>query len=367
MKHKKRYIVPFLLIFFLAAVRLVLEPVMLKVANEKAETVNPIFAGHIEDLDVAILRGGLRLQEVTGKMKKGNDQFVKVEEVLLDLSWKSLFKGKIKFDLSIDGLRLDVTKKLLAAIEKLPKEEKEKKKLPFELSEITIDNSAVAFPEYPGLNNQKHFIVNNIHGFATGINGDKDAPLGEYQVFAGLSKKDDVKLTGHFDRSTEKTRWDLNAKVQKFDLKAGNKTLMKIVPMNFKKGSLDLYAEAKSEKGEVYGYVKPFLNDVEFIGNRKEFKGPKQFFVELAGAITDFIFQRKKDKEKDVATRVPFIYKDGKFAVEGGEGIGKAIEHGLTESKKVPRGIEDKYRLNTKNPKEVQAQEEKINEEKKAQ
>lgn len=358
---RKRIYIPIILLVLLVGVRIVLEPVLLKVANDKAKTVNPVFEGHIDDLDLAILRGGLLLENVTAKIKDGDKEFLQVEDVLVDLSWKSLFKGDIKFDVLVDGMKMQVTKSLLAAVKKLP-EEKEKKELPFEISSIDIEDSSVAFPEFPGLNKQQQFTVNNIHGWLTGFSGQKGSDLGQYEIFAGLSKKDDVKITGNFDISKETPRWDMNAKITKFDLASGNNALTKLVPMNFKKGTLDLYSEVKSEEGKIYGYVKPFLNDVEFMGNKKEFKGPKQFFVELAGAVTDFVFEHST--KKSVATRVPFIYENGKFGVEGGKALGDAVAHGLTENDPVERGIEKKYRLNQKNPREVQAQEEKLNEKK---
>jgi hypothetical protein len=56
----------------------------------------------------------------------------------------------------------------------------------------------------------------------------------------------------------------------------------------------------------------------------------------------------------------PFFYEKGEFSVEGGGALAEAIEHGLIESDQVPRGIEQKYHLNAKNPREVQAQEEKV-------
>lgn len=358
---QKRFMIPVILVFLLIGIRLVLEPVLLKVANEKAKTVNPVFQGHISDLDLAILRGGVKLENITAKIKESGKQFAEIDEVSVDLAWRELFKGNIKIDVAVDEMNLQVTKELLAAVKKLPKEEK-KKELPFELSRFDIEDSTIAFPEYPGLNNQKQLVVNNIHGSVTGITGEKDSPLAKYEIFAGLSKKDDVKVSGNFDISSEPPRWDMNAKVTKFDLAAGNKSLAKLIPMNIKKGTLDIYSEVKSEDGKIYGYVKPFLNDVEFMGNKNEFKGGKHFFVELAGAVTDFVFQHSE--KKSVATRVPFFYEKGKFGVEGGGALVDAVQHGLIENDPVDRGIEQKYRLNTKNPKEVQAQEEKLDEKK---
>lgn len=355
---QKKIIIPVVLIVLLVGIRLVLEPVLLNIANKQAKTINPVFEGHIGDLDLSILKGGVELQDVTAKIKENGRQFLTVQEVLVDLAWKQLFKGRVQFDVAVTNFQMNFEKDLLTAIEKLPETEEKKKELPFRIAELTVHDSRIVLNEYPGLNDQKALIVNDIDGEIRNISGREGSKLGNYSFIAGLSKKDDIKISGHFDISTETPRWDMNAHLEKFDLGAGNKALSKLVPVNFRHGTLDLYSEVKSEGGKIFGYVKPFLNNVQFMGNQNEFKGAKHFFVELAGAVSRFVFEHN-DKES-IATRVPFIYEDGAFSVEGGGALVDAVKHGLIQNEVVPRGLEDKYQLNRANPKEVQAQEESL-------
>lgn len=105
------------------------------------------------------------------------------------------------------------------------------------------------------------------------------------------------------------------------------------------------------------------MKDVEMMGNKQEWKSGTHFFIELLGSVSNFVLENSD--RKTVATRVPFIYEDGAFSVETGGAIVDAVKHGLIESDTVSRGIEDKYRLNRANPKEVQAQEEGLKEAKK--
>jgi Domain of Unknown Function (DUF748) len=349
--------ISFFLVVLLIGIRLVLEPLLLNFANKQAITINPVFDGHIGDLDLSLLKGGVLIEDFTAKIKNNGREFFRVKEIIVDVAWKKLIRGEVMFDILIDNFQLNFEKDLISSLKKLP-DKQEKMELPITISRLDFQNSRVVLNEYPGLNDQKALTLNDIHGTITNISGKEESPLGKYEISAGLSKKDDLKLNGNFDFSNEKPRWDMNLRIQKFDLSSGNEALSHLVPMNFKKGTFDLYLEAKSEKGKVFGYLKPFFNDVEFMGNNRDFKGARHFFVEVAGAVTDFVFQHSE--KKSVATRVPFIFKDGAFSVEGGGAITDAIQHGILENETVPRGIEQKYRLNNPNPEEVQAQEDDL-------
>lgn len=357
---KKRFIIPFILVMVIVGVSLVLESVLLKQANKMAATMNPEFKGHIVDLDISLLKGAVVLQQVTGSLKKNDREFLAVKEVAVDLAWRELFKGNILFDVVVDTFNLKYSKDVLEASARLPKTEKKEAKQVFKLAHLDIRDSRISMLDLPGLKEDKFLTVYNIHGSVKELSQEKGTPLANYDIKASLTGKDKISLSGNLDMASEPVRWDLNAKLLKFDLASLNATLRKKLTLNYKKGTLDFYSEAKSENGKIYGYLKPFMNDVQYIGNKNEFKGGKHFLVEVVGTVSNWIFENKK--AKSVATRVPFIYEDGVFSVESGEGLVQAVEHGLLETDKVDRGIENKYRLNAKNPAEVQAQEESLQE-----
>lgn len=366
---KKKVYIPLLVILFVIGIRIVLEPVLLKVVNKEAKTINPVFEAHVGDLDLAILRGGVLLENVTAKIKKNDREFFEVKDVLVDLAWRELFKGNISFDVLVNDFNLKVKKDLLTAVKELPKKpevpgrKEEKKELPFNIGRVNVQNSRITMLDYPGLNNQKHLTVSNIEGTISNISGKEGTKLAKYDMSASLGGKSKMNGTGNFDISADPIRWDLNGKLMGFQLPSLNKVLAAYLPANYKKGSLDVYSEVKSEGGKIYGYVKPFMNDVQMMGNKQEWKSGSHFFIELLGTVTNLVLENS-DRET-VATRVPFIYEDGAFSVETGDAIVDAVKHGLLESDTVPRGVEDKYRLNRANPKEVQAQEESLKEAKK--
>jgi hypothetical protein len=362
MMRKKSIWIPLVVLLIVFGLGIVLEPFVLKKINQTAENVNPEFKGHVEDLSISFLKGALVLEGVTASLKKNDRKFFEADEVFADIAWRELIRGRISLDLAIERFHVLLKDDVLKAVKRLPPSEKKEMKVAFKVAELRVVDSTISLLDYPGLREDKHFTVKDINGVARDITQRKDTELASFDFKATVDKKDDVRLTGNFDLAADPVRWDLNSRLIKFQLASMNPELRKRIPLNYKKGTLDMYSEVKSENGEVYGYVKPFLNDIEYMGNKIEFEGPKHFFVEVLGSFSNWILENK-DK-KTVATRVPFIYKDGKFSVESGEAVSKAVEHGLTEENPVDRGIEKKYRLNKENPKEVQAQEEKLKEKK---
>lgn len=366
---KKRFWIPLTVIFFVIGLRIVLEPVLLKVVNQKARDFHPVVEAQVGDVDLALFRGGILLQNVKASLKKNHREFFEVKDVLIDLAWREIFKGHVSFDVLVNDFQLTVTKDLLDTLKKIPEvppeevEVAEKKKLPFNIGTVTIMDSEVVFPEFPGLNEQKYFTINDIHGTVSNITGEKGSELSEFDIQAKLDEESKLSGTGHFDISAEPVRWDLNGKLVGLQLPSLNKVLEKYLPANYRKGSLDVYSEVKSEKGKIYGYVKPFMNDVQMMGNKKEWESGTHFFIELLGSTTNFALENSN--RKTVATRIPFIYEDGAFSLETGGAIVDAIKHGLLESEIVERGVEDKYRLNRRNPEEVEAQEEDLEKAKK--
>lgn len=359
-EHKKLIVFGTLLAAFIV-IYLVFESVALRIANQKAKEVNPEFSAHMQDLDLSLLRGALVLENLTAKIKKNDREFLQVDEVMVDLSWKKLLEGEIQFDVTVDDFHLFFDKDITEAAARLPKEEEKKKEpLPFKIATITVKNSEITALAYPGPYDQKNLTINNIYAYAENISGKKGSPLGAYDMNATLTGEEKITASGQFDISAEPVQWDTNVKFLGFKLGSMNKTLRSQVPVNFKEGFLDLYAEAKTSGREIAGYVKPFLRDVKYLGNNKEFKSGGHFLVETVGTFANWLLEN--DKKDSVATRVHFVAKDGVASVSTGEAIADVIKHGLLENELVKPGLEDSYNLYQKDPKEMQAQEEDLEE-----
>jgi hypothetical protein len=122
--------------------------------------------------------------------------------------------------------------------------------------------------------------------------------------------------------------------VRGFDLKQANPLVYQFVPLTFTSGTLDLFAEVKSQNGRLKGYVKPFIKKMHVVGNKKDFQGVKHFLVEVATAVGNAILRRSKDDS--VAAKIEFYSDGGKIKVKTEKAMATAVAHGfgqpLTES-----------------------------------
>lgn len=83
-----------------------------------------------------------------------------------------------------------------------------------------------------------------------------------------------------------------------------NDVLRATAGVDVSKGTLDLYCELKSRKGEVEGYMKPLLADVDVYDRAQDAeKGiGQQIYEGIVGGATEAFRNHRKD---DVATEIP--------------------------------------------------------------
>jgi hypothetical protein len=83
-----------------------------------------------------------------------------------------------------------------------------------------------------------------------------------------------------------------------------NDVLRAIAGVDVKQGELDVYGELKARRGEVEGYLKPLLVDVDVYDRAQDAqKGiGQQVYEGIVGGIGEAFRNRRKD---DVATVVP--------------------------------------------------------------
>jgi hypothetical protein len=110
----------------------------------------------------------------------------------------------------------------------------------------------------------------------------------------------------------------------------------KELPLIFKSGTLDLYAEAQSKKGHIQGYIKPFLNDVVIDENDPIHKHPGNMIMSF---VTGFF---KDKKHKNLSARIP-ISTEGPLNVDYSEVFQKIFKKGLKN--KETRGLEHSLKL----------------------
>lgn len=330
--RQKKFVIPFVIVLALVVVRIILQPIILAQINKKLETFSPDITGHADRLNLAIIRGAFGLEGITMRLKKADKPFLKVKDVDLSLAWREMFKGNFMADAMIDGVDFTFDERLPGAFKKsIPADdpaEPEKKPL-LRISRLDWKNVNITYPSDKAYTNQGPFRLTDVQGRITNLLADTETPRSFFHTKGKGSGTSNFKAVGSVNLLADPAEWDMDAQMQGFDLVSMNRFLYNKVPLTFKKGNFDMYAEVKSEEGKIRGYVKPFVEDLEFIKNDERFKGAKHWLVEVASAVGNWVMEAKRSKT--VATKVPFTFDGKNFAIDKSKAVGDVIEHGFDQ------------------------------------
>jgi hypothetical protein len=338
---KKKFLIPTTIIIALIAFRMILPMILLHQANKYLSEFSPTYYLHMEDLDISIIRGAYRFEEVTGKLKGDEKIFLSIKSVDVSIAWREVFRGRIVTDIVTD--KLDFL--FLKDMSKLsnPKEEAKDVKdtlFPVSVESVDLRRAQIVFEEYPSLDETSRLKIESINGQITNVTPTEKHQVSAFNLSGSLQGSAPTHFIGELNRFKKPLRWDVDVEMRNFDLSKLNPVLIRKLPLTFTKGKLDLYAEAQNDDKEIKGYIKPFITDIDVIANKEHFKGVKHFGIEILTALGNLIL--RDPKNKTVATYVDFTY-NGTFNVSTTQGISKAIENGF--SKKLPAGLENKYQL----------------------
>lgn len=340
---KKKFVIPATIIAVLIVFRMILPSILLHQANKYLSEFSPTYYLHMEDLDISIIRGAYRFEEITGKLKGDEKTFLTIKSVDVSIAWREIFRGRIVTDIvtdNVDFLFLKDMSKLSAP--KAKEEAKDVKETLFPVSVESLDlrRAQIVFEEYPSLDETSRLKIENINGQITNLTPTEKQQVSAFNLSGSLQGSAPTIFIGELNMFKTPLLWDVDVELKNFDLAKLNPVLIRKLPLTFTKGKLNLYAEAKNDNKIIKGYVKPFISDIDVIANKEHFKGIKHFGIEILTALGNLIL--RDSDSKTVATYVDFTY-NGTLDVNTSQGIKKAIENGW--SKKLPEGLENKYHL----------------------
>lgn len=332
-------------LFFIAHV--ILPPILLRELNEHLGTFSKVYSLHITSLELSFLRMSYRFNEAEAKFKKDGHTFMKVESVEVAIAWRELFRGRILTNVTADGGEFVLTKKLLEgsrAPEAKPKEDAShvaEKLFPVRIARIELHRSSFQFANLLGESEDVRWRVTGIEGRVLNLTPTPHTPFTFFTLQGSMLESAMFKLAGQARRLDEPLAWKADLEIKGFDLVAANPMLMRLVPLNFGSGHLDLYSEVLSQHGQLQGYVKPFFKKLHVLDNKEHFVSVKHFAVEVVATFANWILRKHEDKT--VAARIPFHKEGDSLKVDSAEALETAIQHGFSEPLKP--GLEDSLQL----------------------
>lgn len=258
------------LVALLVVARLLLPYFVLRYVNKTLADMGD-YTGHVEDIDIALLRGAYQIKDlvitkVNGKVK---EPFVKIPRSDLSVEWKSLFKGRLVGEVECYEPELNFSFSTNESTRQTGEGA--------DWTQVVKDLLPIQINRFAVINGQ----VNLVKLFAA---SDADLSLqkvnGELRNIRNIEEKSGklpspVWLTGDVPGYGGTMRFDANMYLLKdipdfnYNLKFTDLQLVKLNPIarpyanvDFDKGTMSVFSEMAMNDGKLNGYLKPLTKDM---------------------------------------------------------------------------------------------------------
>jgi hypothetical protein len=299
-----------IVIVVLVGIRLALEPVLLRYANDKLDAL-PSYGGHIDDLDLALLRGGYDIKGIE-IVKTGAGQpvpFIKADRIEATVEWHSLLRGSLVAEGDLYRPQVNLVKAESEQKSQLGKEvnwvDQFKELFPFRFNTVRIHDGTLTF-RAPGIQTKDALVARHIDGSLSNLTNVADSTKETFARFgftAEVLHGGKAKLDGAIDPLAVKPTFDLNLGLKNVELPQVNPWLTRFIKADAEQGEFELYMELAAADGKFKGYAKPVMRDVNIYSSKEPEKNPlKRVWEGLVDVAAKIVENHQEDQ---VAARIP--------------------------------------------------------------
>jgi hypothetical protein len=313
-KTKRQKIVTWALIVLalLVAVRLALPYVILKYANKELNEMNG-YRGHIQDIDLAILRGAYTIDSIYlhkfDSVSKKETPFFAARKIDLSIEWKALFRGAIVGELIFDEPMLRFTKDKVEPKD-VRKDSTGFKQLlddlmPLRVNRFEAFNGRIQYIDQ-GSKPPVDIIMSDAYILATNLRNSYDSSddLLPATLHARASLYDGtLDVNASLNPLAEEPTFDMNAELSNTNLVKMNDFFKAYSKADVSRGTFGLYTEFAAKDGRFEGYVKPLIKDLDVLGSEdREDNILQKAWEGVVGGVSE-VFENQKNER--IATKVP--------------------------------------------------------------
>lgn len=311
-RRKKAITIILVALAFIVAVRLALPYVVLSYANKTLAEMDG-YNGHIEDIDLAIIRGAYKLDSIyinkVDSVTQKETPFLAASLVDLSIEWRSLFKGSLVGEIIVEDP--------VVRFEKEKVEPKDVQKDSSDFRQVLDDFMPLEINRLEFRNGRLQYVDNTSAPKVNISMTDVDVIAlnlkNSYDSAAVLPARIDAQATVYDGRLDMKMKLNPLAEVPTFDMNAEwkNTNLVKLneffqayAKIDVNKGTFGLYTEVAAKEGNFTGYVKPLLEDVDVLGKEDQKDNIlKKAWEGITGTVTEVFENQSKET---FATKIPF-------------------------------------------------------------
>lgn len=311
-KTRKAIIIVLSVIALIVVIRIALPYVILKYANKTLAEMDGYY-GHIEDIDLAIIRGAYKIDSIyinqVDSVSQKETPFLAASEIDLSVEWRSLFKGSLVGEVIVNNGLVRFTKEEV--------EPKEVQQDSTDFRKVLEDFMPLEINRFEFRNSRLQYIDNTsrprVNISMTDVDVVAQNLRNSYDSAEVLPARIDAKATVYDGRLdvvmnlnplAEEPTFDLNASWKNTNLVKLNEFFQAYADLDVNSGTFGLYTEIAAKEGNFTGYVKPLLEDVDILGKEdKKDNILRKVWEGITGTVSE-VFENQS--EETFATKIPF-------------------------------------------------------------
>jgi hypothetical protein len=310
--RRRRLLKIFLSIFIvLLLIRLVLPYVVLHFANKTLAGMHGYY-GHVEDIDIALIRGAYQLNNIYINKVDTNTQmqtaFFRVQTIDLSLEWKALFHGSIVGELVFDRPMLRFTKDKTEP-NQVKKDSSDFRAvldqfMPLKINRFEVNDGIIAYHD----SSSKPVVsleMTNTHILAQNLRNayDSSEVLPATVDATAYLYKGNLNFKMKINPLADDPTFDINMELTNTNLPELNEFFKAYGKFDVHRGSFGLYSEMAAKDNKFTGYVKPVITDLDIVGPEDKNDGfLHKLWERMVGAAGVILRNQRKNQ---LATKIP--------------------------------------------------------------
>ncbi len=297
-------------VLLIIAFRIALPYILLKAVNKELTKI-PGYSGHVEDIDVALIRGAYKIKTIELDKTGGKIPVPFFAANLVDLSieWSALFHGSFVGKIIVEHAVLNFVKGPTEATSQTRIDKKwtdvVDKLMPLKLNRFEINNGEIHYHDFYS-SPKVDIFAKDVHILAENLsNAKKNKELLPSPVNATATVYGGhARLTMKIDALNSVPTFEAKAELVSLDITNLNNFLEAYGKLDVKQGNISIYTEAAAKDGKITGYTKPIIKDLKVVNWEKDKEKPLKLAWEAVAGAVAWVF--KNHKKDQLATKADF-------------------------------------------------------------
>lgn len=305
----------------------------------------PGYAGHVGNINLQLWRGAYRIDDIEIVKSSGNirEPFFTAKRIDFSIAWREMLHKRFVSDIYITDGRLIFLRGPTDETSQLTADRRWQDVVndifPIDITHLVIKGGILRFIDTTR-QPRVSISVEDLEVVATGLrnrpSGDGDVFPAKVDISGRSIGNGQLRLNAKLEPLADQPHFELEIELKRVSLPALNDLMKAYVGIDVSHGEFDLFGQMAMQKGHYEGYLKPFLDHVDFKNRDDENKklGERLWKDAVVAVIKLF----RNSDTKQLATRIPFSGDAQSMDVKTLRSIMNGLHNGFVEA--LSRGFE---------------------------